>query len=186
MLTGPEKADHLLNMAAGVFPSADGMRIDPNVTFVETGTADHLTIQELAPWFERLYTIELDEGFYHQAWCAFMNTPRVTCLYGDSKVVLEHLVYRLKGPAVFWLDAHYCGGVKGDEDTPIETELRHIYRYRQHERNLILIDDARLFGTDPAYPSVEWVEDFVDVQPGHIEYEVRVQDDIIHIVPLVG
>lgn len=183
MLSGPNKASHLIKVGEDVFGT---VAYKITATFVETGTADHLTVQALEPFFPRLYTIELDEGFYHQAWCAFMDKPHVTALYGDSKVVLEHLVYRLRGPALFWLDAHYCGGVKGDEDTPIQTELRHIFQYRQNEKNLILIDDARLFGTDPAYPTIKWVEDFIAAQPGILRYQVYVEDDIIHIVPILA
>ncbi len=181
MLSGPDKADHIREMAWEIFRDIYTNTIP--ATFVETGTADHLTVEALAPHFPRLFTIELDEGFYHQAWCAFMNKPHVTPLYGDSSVVLEHLVCRLKGPAVFWLDAHYCGGTRGATDTPVETELRHIFQYRQDEKNLIMVDDARLFGIDPAYPTVEWVEDFIAAQPAAIEYRVYVKDDIIHIVP---
>ena len=44
--------------------------------------------------------------------------------------------------------------------------------------HVLLIDDARLFGSDPAYPSVEAVEKFLRGRRDLVRF--RVADDIIH------
>lgn len=166
MLTGPEKSQHLIAEGAG-FP-----------TLVETGTADHTNVLALATTFEHIYTIELDDGFYRQAVYGTMNHPNITCVFGDSAVIVEDLAYRLHGPVLWWLDAHYCGGVRGpDGDTPIEKELNGIWMYRSSEPNRILIDDARLFGTDRAYPTLDWVRAWGSDRG----LTVDVRDDIIHL-----
>lgn len=175
MLSGPQKSVWL-----GIIAQEGNVR-----TFVETGTADHTNILRVAPWFDEVFTIELDHGFYLQALWGTRHLPQVTCIYGDSAEIVEHLAYRLEGDVLWWLDAHYCGGVRGpDGDTPVAIELAKIFQFRQRQPNHILIDDARLFGSDPAYPSVEWVQHFVDQQPcGDLYQEVYVKHDIIHIIP---
>ena len=48
--------------------------------------------------------------------------------------------------------------------------------------HMIAIDDARLFGTDPAYPTVAWVQQYV-ARYRH-RYRFELEDDIIRIVPV--
>lgn len=177
MLSGPEKSEVILSEARreyGVRPI--GAKIP--ATLVETGTADGDNFWRIAHHFVEAFTIELDDRPYHDAWQRFLKSPSLTALHGDSSVVLERLVPMLEGPVVFWLDAHYCGGVRGDEDTPVQTELELIFRHRKDERNLVLVDDARLFGSDPAYPTLTWIQDFLDSQG---DYMMKVENDIIYI-----
>lgn len=197
MLSGPEKSNHILHTAVDVFGCDHPERVGKEhvilgaykipATLVETGTADGDNFWRIAHNFPQAFTIELDERPYHDAWQRFVRYPSLTALYGDSSIVLERLIPLIEGPAVFWLDAHYCGGARGNEDTPIATELRHIFTHRQDEPNLILIDDARLFGTDTAYPTVDWVRNFVAAQPCADRYtSVYVENDIIHVEPKHG
>lgn len=151
-------------------------------TFVETGTADGYTVAGLLGEFDRVYTIELGHEAYLQCFRRFAPQPKVTCLWGSSEKVLWHVMEVLDGPAVFWLDAHYTGGAgtRGEVDTPIKKELLEVFG--RSRRDVVLIDDARLFGTDPAYPTVDWVRQFLVHYPG---FHFELKDDIMRIVPEV-
>lgn len=145
--------------------------------FVETGTADGATTLALKDDFERLITIELDhERYLHVATATFLPYPQILPLWGDSAKVLEEVANWLPGPAMFWLDAHYCGGVRGDVDTPIEIEVEIAARQGKPGSRMI-IDDARLFGTDPAYPTISRIAQIVDPY----RYTVTVKDDMIFV-----
>lgn len=146
-------------------------------TFVETGTADGATTLALKNDFDRLITIELDyERYLHVLTSDFVPYPQILPIWGDSGKVLVELVHWLTEPALYWLDAHYCGGVSGDEDTPIRTELLAIGKSAR-EGSLIVVDDAHLFGIDPAYPTLGWMQQWAD---GH-GYSMALNDDLIEL-----
>lgn len=143
--------------------------------FVETGTADGYTTAALLDAFARLYTIELDPDFYLASMRRFALEPKVLTIHGDSSSVLPELLHVMHEPAVYWLDAHWSGGpTRGPVDTPIVAELAEILKHGRPDT--ILIDDARLFGTDPAYPTV------ADLELIAGRYAV-VADDIIRFYP---
>ena len=80
------------------------------------------------------------------------------------------------------LDGHYSAGetARGEKDTPIHEELAHIFRTGE-PGHAIVIDDARCFGTDPAYPGLpELIELVRRSRPGA---SVEVVDDAIRILP---
>jgi hypothetical protein len=155
---------------------------DRNV-FVETGTfyGDMLaTVQED---FARLYSIELHPRLARRAQRRFKRHPQVTIVHGNSATHLEPVLREADAPVVLWLDGHYSGilTARGETgDTPIVSELEVALRAGTSE-DVILIDDARLFGTDPAYPTVAEVERRVVAARPH--YSIRVDDDIIQIHP---
>lgn len=152
---------------------------------VETGSGDGITAGNLAPHFDRVFTIEISPSKYYGVWGALVNHRNVLPILGDSADVLPHLLNKIDDPAIFWLDGHYDGGDsgRGAVDTPICDELFTIFAHPRQRPNVVLIDDARLFGTDPAYPSVDWIKGRVH-QWGNDEYGVYVSEDIIRIVPL--
>lgn len=157
--------------------------------FIETGSGDGYTTDIVAPHFDRVFTIEVSPSKYYGVWGALLHHANVLPILGDSADVLPHLVGHLSEPAVYWLDGHYDGGDggRGKEDTPVRSELFTIFASPRARPNVILVDDARLFGTDPAYPDMEWVARRVDqwaTNAGWPPYEVTVADDIIRIVPL--
>jgi len=83
---------------------------------------------------------------------------------------------------LFWLDGHYSGGdtARGDSDTPVNEELRAIFQ-PGGPAHIVLIDDARCFGTHPAYPTVEHIKQLVQkLRPG---WRVEVAGDSIRIFP---
>lgn len=151
-------------------------------TFVETGTADGETVATVFTDFDLIYTIELDEYLHFQAIARFVDLPKVHCLLGDSGVILPHVVAELTEPALFWLDGHYCGGARGDIDTPIVAELE--AALKAPAGSVILIDDARLFGGGKEhteeffdYPDVSWVAQTA----GNHGFSFELKDDIMRL-----
>jgi len=97
--------------------------------------------------FKRIYTIELSEQLAAEAARRLASYSHVQVLQGDSGHVLPEVVGQLNEPAVFWLDAHYSGGMtaRGPTECPLEREVRAIALGGRAD-HVILIDDARLMG----------------------------------------
>lgn len=148
---------------------------------VETGTYYGDTIQANIGNFKHLYSIELDPALFTKAQEKFQHLNHVHLFHGDSAELLFEIVKSISQPILFWLDGHYSGGdtAKGPADTPIMSELGHILRAPDFQ-HVILIDDARMFGSDPAYPSKDCVYEFVGSFRSNFSFSVR--DDIIRIV----
>jgi hypothetical protein len=131
--------------------------------------------------FEQIQSIELDDFLFERAKRRFMRYPHIRILHGDSASMLPLALVSVDRPTLFWLDAHYSGGITacGGRHAPILLELDHIFHHpiRGH---VIVIDDARLFGTDPAYPTLEQLREYIDAQSPSRKFEVV--DDAIRIV----
>ena len=139
--------------------------------FVETGTYLGDMVAAVADRFERCITIELSIELWRGACARFQALPRVTCINGDSGVVLAQVVAGLEEPALFWLDAHTSGGNTADAGRdPIEEELRTIFAGGVHD-HVVLIDDARGHRIDRIAASVP---------PSH---RLVVRNDIVRITP---
>lgn len=151
-------------------------------TLVETGTYQGDMIAAMQNQFDTLYSIELSPSFFHKAKIRFANNPRVILQFGDSGTEIKKIMNILKGPALFWLDGHFSGGetARGSSDTPIIQELQHVLASSE-PRHIILIDDARLFGTDPAYPSLQDIEAIVAQSRTPKVFSIK--DDCIFIEP---
>lgn len=125
--------------------------------FVETGTFLGDTTDALRDEFERLYTIEVHPQLHARATRRFARDPRIRVLLGDSAKELARVLGEIGAErrVMFWLDGHYSGEItgRGASDCPVVQELEAIAASRLGPVK-ILIDDYRLFGTDPAYPSV--------------------------------
>ncbi|MBU0571100.1 MAG: hypothetical protein KJ995_08305 [Candidatus Omnitrophica bacterium] len=149
---------------------------------VETGTFYGDMVEAMKGVFDRLYTIEIDEELYEKAKKRFKGVRHIELIHGDSGVELMNLMNKINEPALFWLDGHYSGGVtaKGEKDTPIYEELRHILN-APDRGHVIIIDDARCFGADPVYPSIEKLKDFIKSKRPNLE--IIIQDDNIRITP---
>tara|TARA_B100000902_G_C27320681_1_gene924226 strand:+ start:2325 stop:4520 length:2196 start_codon:yes stop_codon:yes gene_type:complete len=85
-------------------------------TAVETGTYLGATTEYLSRHFNRVHTIELDEGLYNAASNeVFKNNKNITCHLGDSASVLKNgLIEELNNSKLdkkvfFFLDAHWSG-----------------------------------------------------------------------------
>jgi hypothetical protein len=165
-------------------------------TLVETGTYLGDTTAGCAQAFPRIYTIELDPALAERAQRRFADQSNVKVVEGDSYIEVSKLAEEIKGPALFWLDAHYCsyGTARGPHNPPLPWELRAIMN--RNEPDVILIDDAHHMGvkptriqqwirdrvlkmlpTDPDYPTVDQI---VGIMEGRLS-EFKVNRDIIHI-----
>ena len=146
-------------------------------TLVETGTYRGHTVAACRGHFDRIYSIELDPSLHREAVKRFADDSSVVLIQGDSCEELMRLAPEIEGPTLFWLDAHYSAGVtaKGPHDPPLEWELRAILG--RQEPDVVLIDDARLLGHGPGWPSLDQVRSIV----GNRASSVEVRDDIVRI-----
>lgn len=148
---------------------------------VETGTYRGITVDRLHRHFDQLVSIELDDQLWAAAVARFSHLPHVRILHGDSGMLLPGVVEEVQRPAVYWLDAHYSGGItaRGEEDTPVVTELEAVARLGTAD-DVILIDDARLFDEEP-YPSIEKLREVVAAHRPEWQVGVDRTGDVIHI-----
>lgn len=150
---------------------------------IETGTFRGDMVAAQRPHFQRLATIELADGLYEAAAQRFAGDSAVTVLHGDSGAKLGEAIRLMQGPVLFWLDGHYSGGetaLGAEDDSPVLRELATVVA-RGEAGDVVLIDDARLFGWRKGYPSMAAVRNLVATQwPSH---ELTVASDIIHILP---
>lgn len=147
---------------------------------VETGTFLGEMVDAMKVFFDKVYSIELSPELHEKAKTRFNSIRNVELLQGDSSHVLEKILPHLDQPTLFWLDGHYSEGItaRGEKDTPILEELTHIFN-ADKTNHVIIIDDARLFGSDPAYPSIAELSEFI--QSKNTNLELNVKDDTIRI-----
>lgn len=153
--------------------------------FLETGTATGDTPAALRSEFDHLWTIDIAPDNYQTATLRFLTDNKVTTIMGDSELWIPMILQVLDRPTLFWLDAHYDDDGNEDRrglhDCPTEYELTHIF----HDANtkghyhVILIDDARLFGTHSAYPARTDIEDMAHSNG----YSCVTADDIMRLMP---
>lgn len=146
--------------------------------FVETGTYRGDTIEAVKDLFDRVYSIELNEEYYVAARKRFNTDAHIELIHGDSGQELARLKPKLTEPTLFWLDGHYSGGTtaKGATSTPIVEEL-HAVLTGEPLPHVIVIDDARLFGKDPAYPAYEDLEKLILSRKA--DTRIRLENDSI-------
>lgn len=152
-------------------------------TFVESGTFTGDMALYAAGLFESVHTIELQPDLAARASERLKETTNLTVHQGDSPTVLRALLRSLSTPVLFWLDAHYSGGetARGEKDTPILEELAAVRDGRRTEV-AVLIDDARVFGMDAAYPSLEAAIALLrEINP---RFHIGVAQDIIWASPV--
>jgi hypothetical protein len=158
------------------YAAASGARI-----FIETGTYYGFMLQACLGYFDRLVSIEIEPHFYRRARRIFKRHSNVTLLHGDSAELLPELLATIRCPCLFWLDAHYSGGLTGkaDTETPISRELETILGHRcQHT---VLIDDANCFDGTHHYPENAWIEKMAR----NSGYSISSSDNIIRLSPVL-
>lgn len=119
-----------------------------NPIFVETGTFHGDGVrQALNAGFDKVYSIEVKEEFYHECCQKFskeIEEGRVELLLGDSEYKLIEIIEKISQPATFWLDAHPMpGNARGEKNCPLYEEIDSIGQHRI-KNHTILIDDIRL------------------------------------------
>jgi hypothetical protein len=154
--------------------------------FVETGTYVGQALAWASRAFERVWTVELNPQFQSQAKANNPDLKNVAYLLGDSASELPKVVSELKGPALFWLDAHAGAGYFADHDIcPLVRELETVLA-APHD-HCIIVDDARAFLAPPPppfdyrkWPSLDQIFAAVSKRPG---YNIVTIADVLIIVP---
>ena len=151
-------------------------------TLIETGTFRGDMIAATKDRFRQIISFEVFEPLAMKAKQRFQHDSTVEIITGDSAKELPGVLERVRYPAIFWLDGHYSGvGTgKADSETPVLAELEHIRRLRKNFRDVIIIDDARAFGTEPDYPHLDQFVAMVDKMFGR---RPLVANDSIFILP---
>jgi hypothetical protein len=151
--------------------------------FIETGTFMGDMSDYACSLFSQVHTVELSPTLAQQATERLAGKTNVTVHTGDSGQVLRRLLPTIDAPCFFWLDGHYSGGVtaRGETDTPIDGELMAIADCCTRPA-AIFIDDARVFGTDDAYPTLE--ETITLLRGINPSFHIGVTLDIIWATPV--
>lgn len=126
---------------------------------IETGTFEGEMVRKCRGLFREIWTIELDEQLAKKAEKRLSRFKNIHVVQGNSPSKLPEILSLIEEPALFWLDAHYSGGItaKGATETPILDELRAVGTHRI-KNHVILIDDMRCFGQGD-YPELNEVKE---------------------------
>ena len=152
---------------------------------IETGTFMGDMVAAMQGAFVKIYSIELSQELFVKAQQRFLGSSDVELLQGDSGRVLGEVLPKIDEPALLWLDGHYSAGetARGEKDTPILEELGKVLQaLAQQPGHIVLIDDARCFGTFEGYPSIEELRDFL--QKAGAKFQLEVKDDIIRVTSI--
>lgn len=152
------------------------------VNFVETGTYLGDMTAAMLGRFDRLYSVELSDVLYEKAASRFARHENVRILHGDSAVEIGRILPECRGRTLFWLDAHWSGGItaRGTMHSPVVDELEQIFGADTGEP-VILVDDARCFVGADGYPTIDELR--ARVARWRPQYTVAVERDIIRILP---
>ena len=129
--------------------------------FVETGTAqgDGLAQAAQVKEFQTLHSIEIVPELVSAAKARFASDKRITVWAGDSGHVIPMLLRDLPlEPCLWWLDAHFPGAHSGADYAaepnvrrrlPLADEIAAIRAARGSVRDVLLLDDARIYQPGP-------------------------------------
>lgn len=150
---------------------------------IETGTFYGDMVEAMKMDFNHIYSIELCAEFYEKAKIRFSKDANIELIFGNSGTELHRIMNKVDQAALFWLDGHYSGEstAHGAVTTPIYEELQQIFD-AEDRGHVIIIDDARCFESDPAYPRIDDLFSFIKSRRSNIT--ITVLDDIIRISPL--
>ena len=156
--------------------------------FIETGTHYGGTISVMQSLFVRNYTIEIQPHIFELVNSRY-SKENTDFLLGDSSTILASLLPNICGKSLIFLDGHFSYGDtgRGTKDCPLLEEVSCINLFHANSA-IIIIDDARLFGTG------SWQEILADTileivkerceQFYFLPSELHEQDRlVIHLVP---
>lgn len=146
--------------------------------FVETGTCHGDTAELAAVMFDRVFTCELDPSLIAEATERLAPYKNVLIAQMESPAFLRKIKFQVCQPAIYWLDAHWCGGpVKAEKECPVLEELEAIGSLNGH--SVVLLDDAQLMLSppkgihDPAqWPTWEQIQAAFAAWPDRVDLRV--------------
>ena len=127
--------------------------------FIETGTyrGDNLADLHRANFFNninRVYSIEINSHFIDvtKERFPYLKESKYDFILGDSSIELEKLIDKHnEDKIIFWLDAHFSGGLTGKSniygECPLLGELKHLEKLQK--KPLVIIDDISFFYIPP-------------------------------------
>ena len=119
--------------------------------FVETGTCHGDTAELGAITFDQVFTCEIDPALEAQARARLSPYNNVLIRNMESPAFLKEVKSQISQPALYWLDAHWCGGaVKPTWECPLLEELRAMGTLYGH--SVLMIDDVNLMVNPPPPP----------------------------------
>jgi hypothetical protein len=130
------------------------------VCFFETGTwHGDAVAYALDAGFKKIISVEIMPELAEEAKKRFQSYQNVTIIEGNSAPTLLNELPALKGNCIFWLDAHFPGADAGmsqydsenDEARrlPLEKEIEAIKICRAGYRDVVIIDDLRIYEDGP-------------------------------------
>jgi hypothetical protein len=162
----------------------------PLKSFVETGTFEGETIEQVRDLFEKIHSVELSEDYYTKALERFGDDSKINLYCDASEEILKQLQPSLADEAVlYWLDAHWCVADKTagyQSQCPLLQELDAIATLNSD--SVVLIDDARLFLCPPPHPHevTQWPSFNSIIKKLHSlssAHEIMVLNDVILYYP---
>ncbi len=141
--------------------------------FIETGTYYGHTTVLIAEIIQNVYTFEPFSPLHKTLDKKFSNFENITLIKSESEKGLPDLLKKINENSMYYLDAHYSGDGThfGDLETPIMREVELILTSKKFK--MILIDDARNFGSVPDYPSLEFLKQYVSSKSPHYNFYVK-------------
>jgi len=128
-------------------------------TFFETGTGFGFGVQFARMFaFQKIFSVDIVASEIERLKAPFSCDSRVQLFAGLSVDVMRKVLPQISGNIIFWLDAHFPGAhhqltaydAENDADVrlPLEKELTLIKQLRPGKRDVILIDDLRIYEKD--------------------------------------
>lgn len=119
--------------------------------FVETGAAEGFSLKYAQRFnFLNLFSVEIDSDRVQQLNVGCCKDIRTAIFGGQSFDFLEMILPKIKENILFWLDAHIPHNIPYSPESretcfPLERELEIIYALRFNYKDVILIDDLRIY-----------------------------------------
>jgi len=156
--------------------------------FIETGTFKGETSVWAAGQFKDVFTIENSPAIFESASVTLSRYKNIYPLFGNSAVQLNNVITDINKPAIFWLDAHWCGRdtYGSDDPCPLLDEIRIIKQSKY--MHVLMIDDARFFLKPPPEPQNQelWpgLKEILTLLNKDANYFTFVSEDVIVSLPL--
>jgi len=136
----------------------------PSHYWIETGTYLGFTTKGLSEVASQVFSLEPSPIYFQSATEKLSDVKNIKIVNQSSEEGLSGVLDLIPDGsyANFWLDGHYSAGntYLGANHCPVKEELEIIERRLKSLRVQIFIDDFRLFGIEPGYPTKDFLVDW--------------------------